>query len=368
MRAGVTVARSRLDLDRRRRRDRARTSRSRPGRSLRGATSVGSGSVDRPDDDPDRRPARRAGDGAALLPDRVRGRRRRLGRPVRLPAPRREARRRAPRPAPSSRSRTREIGDGAKVPHLSYVGDADVGAGANLGAGTITANYDGFRKHRTKVGKDARSWGRHCTGRTRRGRRRRLHWCRFGDHRRRSGRRAWASRGPSRRTSRATPRRRPRKSENEGEGLVSTIEDRTAADQRDHPGLHEAPDGLRRPRLDGARRQDRRPPRRRPGRGHPEDLLQRRDLLPLRGVDPRRRRLPGPVHRRQRGRGDDPERRADGAAGDDRRRPGRLGAPDHRRDALVRLRAPGQEVGAARADLGPDRRQVPRVRSASTGS
>jgi bifunctional UDP-N-acetylglucosamine pyrophosphorylase/glucosamine-1-phosphate N-acetyltransferase len=49
-----------------------------------------------------------------------------------------------------------EIGEGAKVPHLSYVGDAEIGAGANLGAGAITANYDGFRKHRTKVGKDAR--------------------------------------------------------------------------------------------------------------------------------------------------------------------------------------------------------------------
>jgi bifunctional UDP-N-acetylglucosamine pyrophosphorylase/glucosamine-1-phosphate N-acetyltransferase len=48
------------------------------------------------------------------------------------------------------------IGKGAKVPHLSYVGDADVGAGANLGAGTITANYDGFRKHRTVIGRDAR--------------------------------------------------------------------------------------------------------------------------------------------------------------------------------------------------------------------
>ena len=45
-----------------------------------------------------------------------------------------------------------EIGAGTKVPHLSYVGDADVGAGSNLGAGTITANYDGFRKHRTRVG------------------------------------------------------------------------------------------------------------------------------------------------------------------------------------------------------------------------
>jgi bifunctional UDP-N-acetylglucosamine pyrophosphorylase/glucosamine-1-phosphate N-acetyltransferase len=49
-----------------------------------------------------------------------------------------------------------DIGKGAKVPHLSYVGDAEIGAGTNLGAGTITANYDGFRKHRTKVGKDAR--------------------------------------------------------------------------------------------------------------------------------------------------------------------------------------------------------------------
>lgn len=47
------------------------------------------------------------------------------------------------------------IGAGAKVPHLSYVGDADVGAGANLGAGTITANYDGRRKHRTKIGQRA---------------------------------------------------------------------------------------------------------------------------------------------------------------------------------------------------------------------
>jgi len=45
-----------------------------------------------------------------------------------------------------------EIGVGAKVPHLSYVGDAEVGEGANLGAATITANYDGARKHRTTIG------------------------------------------------------------------------------------------------------------------------------------------------------------------------------------------------------------------------
>jgi bifunctional UDP-N-acetylglucosamine pyrophosphorylase/glucosamine-1-phosphate N-acetyltransferase len=46
-----------------------------------------------------------------------------------------------------------EIGPGAKVPHLSYVGDAEVGERSNLGAGSITANYDGRAKHRTKIGK-----------------------------------------------------------------------------------------------------------------------------------------------------------------------------------------------------------------------
>jgi bifunctional UDP-N-acetylglucosamine pyrophosphorylase/glucosamine-1-phosphate N-acetyltransferase len=50
-----------------------------------------------------------------------------------------------------------DIGSGAKVPHLSYIGDADVGAGTNLGAATITANYDGRRKHRTTIGKNVRS-------------------------------------------------------------------------------------------------------------------------------------------------------------------------------------------------------------------
>jgi bifunctional UDP-N-acetylglucosamine pyrophosphorylase / glucosamine-1-phosphate N-acetyltransferase len=48
------------------------------------------------------------------------------------------------------------VGAGSKVPHLAYVGDADIGAGSNLGAGTITANYDGFRKHRTTIGSGVR--------------------------------------------------------------------------------------------------------------------------------------------------------------------------------------------------------------------
>lgn len=48
-----------------------------------------------------------------------------------------------------------ELGEGAKVPHLSYVGDASIGAKANIGAGTIFANYDGVNKHRTVVGEAA---------------------------------------------------------------------------------------------------------------------------------------------------------------------------------------------------------------------
>jgi bifunctional UDP-N-acetylglucosamine pyrophosphorylase/glucosamine-1-phosphate N-acetyltransferase len=48
------------------------------------------------------------------------------------------------------------VGAGTKVPHLAYVGDAEIGAGSNLGAGTITANYDGFRKHRTVIGDGVR--------------------------------------------------------------------------------------------------------------------------------------------------------------------------------------------------------------------
>ena len=47
------------------------------------------------------------------------------------------------------------VDQGAKINHLSYVGDAGVGAGANIGAGTITCNYDGYRKSRTEIGEGA---------------------------------------------------------------------------------------------------------------------------------------------------------------------------------------------------------------------
>ncbi|MGH1561878.1 bifunctional UDP-N-acetylglucosamine diphosphorylase/glucosamine-1-phosphate N-acetyltransferase GlmU [Mumia sp. DW29H23] len=49
------------------------------------------------------------------------------------------------------------VGPRAKVPHLSYVGDGDIGEGANVGAGTIFANYDGVNKHRTTIGAQART-------------------------------------------------------------------------------------------------------------------------------------------------------------------------------------------------------------------
>jgi bifunctional UDP-N-acetylglucosamine pyrophosphorylase/glucosamine-1-phosphate N-acetyltransferase len=49
------------------------------------------------------------------------------------------------------------IAAGAKVPHLSYVGDAEIGEGSNIGAGTIFANYDGVAKHRTTVGRHAKT-------------------------------------------------------------------------------------------------------------------------------------------------------------------------------------------------------------------
>jgi bifunctional UDP-N-acetylglucosamine pyrophosphorylase/glucosamine-1-phosphate N-acetyltransferase len=44
------------------------------------------------------------------------------------------------------------IGMGSKVNHLSYIGDCEMGAQSNIGAGTITCNYDGFNKHKTEIG------------------------------------------------------------------------------------------------------------------------------------------------------------------------------------------------------------------------
>jgi bifunctional UDP-N-acetylglucosamine pyrophosphorylase/glucosamine-1-phosphate N-acetyltransferase len=48
------------------------------------------------------------------------------------------------------------VGAGSKVPHLSYVGDTTIGAGVNIGAATVTVNYDGYAKHRTVIEDDVR--------------------------------------------------------------------------------------------------------------------------------------------------------------------------------------------------------------------
>lgn len=58
------------------------------------------------------------------------------------------------------------LGEGTKMSHLTYVGDADVGSGVNFGCGTITTNYDGFKKHRCTIGDRASRLQHqsHCTG------------------------------------------------------------------------------------------------------------------------------------------------------------------------------------------------------------
>ena len=82
-----------------------------------------------------------------------------------------------------------DIGEGTKVPHLSYIGDADVGPNTNLGAATITANYDGFRKHRTTIGADVRTSVDTTLVAPVTDRRRRLHRRQLRDHRGRAARR-----------------------------------------------------------------------------------------------------------------------------------------------------------------------------------
>ena len=52
------------------------------------------------------------------------------------------------------KSKKSTVADGSKINHLTYIGDAEVGTGVNVGAGTITCNYDGANKHKTTIGDD----------------------------------------------------------------------------------------------------------------------------------------------------------------------------------------------------------------------
>ena len=81
-----------------------------------------------------------------------------------------------------------DVGARTKVPHLSYIGDADIGEDTNLGASTITANYDGYRKHRTTIGVAGQDERRHDPDRAGRARRRCVHRRRLGDQRGRPAR------------------------------------------------------------------------------------------------------------------------------------------------------------------------------------
>jgi bifunctional UDP-N-acetylglucosamine pyrophosphorylase/glucosamine-1-phosphate N-acetyltransferase len=106
-----------------------------PNVMLRGATAIGAGSVIGPNamiDDGTIGEGCRVGPFAYLRPGCTLADRAQVGRFVEL--------------------KNSALGEGAKEPHLSYVGDADIGAGSNLGASTITANYDGRDKHRTTLG------------------------------------------------------------------------------------------------------------------------------------------------------------------------------------------------------------------------
>ncbi len=134
-----------------------------------------------------------------------------------------------------------DVGAGTKVPHLSYIGDADIGEQTNLGAATITANYDGYRKNRTQDRQPCQDERRHDPGGAGDRRRRRVHGGRFGDRfrrpRRGAGRLARASRAPPSEPSRATrPRapsaRRPRvrRRPSPSDGVPATV---SADPQRD---------------------------------------------------------------------------------------------------------------------------------------
>ena len=122
---------------------------------LRGTTTVGAGSVigagsqlDRCDD---RRGRPGLGEHRRVVDGR--GRARRSGHSATSGRGRSSAA--APRSATTPSSRTPTSARGSKQHHMSYLGDAEIGEGVNIGAGTITANYDGTRKHPTTIGDGA---------------------------------------------------------------------------------------------------------------------------------------------------------------------------------------------------------------------
>ncbi len=117
------------------------------------------------------------------------------------------------------------LGEGAKANHLAYLGDATVGAGANVGAGVVTCNYDGRDKHRTDGRPRCLRRQRHDAGGPGLRGRRRHHRRRLGDHPRRARRGARGGPGPAAQRPRLerapAPRARARRAGRDGRGVTA---------------------------------------------------------------------------------------------------------------------------------------------------
>ena len=250
-----------------------------------------------------------------------------------------------------------QIGAGSKVPHLTYVGDATIGEHSNIGAGTITANYDDVSKHHTEIGSHVHS-GSHNVF---------VAPVRIGDgaktgagtvvrkdvppgalainvapQRNMTGwveanvagtGEAAAAAEPTRRSKPGPPWQRSRRKQD-----TWPRSSRPAAKAtRNRFGSGSPAAGAGHRRGAGLRSRAHR-------RAH---LRERRDLRALRRERPRLRRLRHPVAHRS-------DQRVDhGAAHHGRRAQARLGQADHRRRAVLPLRPAGQEGPRPRADLAP---------------
>ena len=307
------------------------------------------------------------GDGAtvvrtqALLAVIGAGAERRARSPTCVPAP---SWARTARSAASSRPRTPRSAPAPRCPHLTYVGDATIGEGANIGAGTIFANYDGVAKHQHHRRADTASSaatpcssprctsadGAYVGGGLR-------------DHATMSEPGELAVSARPQRNIDGLGRRAP------GRAAPRPPSGRAAdGGQRRHERCRAAPKACRghRGRVTGIMKTTEKHLMVFSGRAHPElaeevatraghragaderlRLRQRRDLRAVRGVGARLRRLRHPEPHGA-------DQRVDHGAADHGRRPqAGLGQADHRRAAVLRLRPPGQEAPRPRADLGP---------------
>ena len=286
-----------------------------PGTQLLGATHDRRARHHRPRHHAHRHRGRRRRRGQADRGAPRRHRRRGHRRPVLLPATR------APSSAPKGKiggfveTKNAKIGAGAKVPHLTYAGDATIGEGANIGAGTIFANYDGVAKHHTTVGRHSFVGSDTRPHRARDHRRRRL-------RRRRAprspvtsspARSPWPGAasatstagspgpGPARRPprrqpprSRTTPNPRATTPPRRARGIPKTPAKGRPRRDRHHQDHREEPDGLLRAGPPRARRGGGEHARHRAGADQRLRLRQRRDLRALRGVGARVRRVRHP--------------------------------------------------------------------------